>query len=170
MEVPGLGEVTQGKLGWYHSKPIPIPMFGGQVCCIVLDGYDEDHHKEDFHIAIANFLAGSPCVLRDANESLFRYYKDFEDWWLDDERQPIELADVWCHIQLGTEPTVTRRAYGDNGVYVSVECGCDWEDEHDLQIVLKNGLKVTKLGGYDGHLTNSDAYANDSLEHIIYHT
>ncbi len=54
---------------------------------------------------------------------------------------------------------VTRRPYGDKGIYISVECGCDWEEEHGLQLVLKNGLKVNKLGGYDGHLTNSDAFA-----------
>lgn len=35
-------------------------------------------------------------------------------------------------------------------------------------LVLKNGLKVNKLGGYDGHLTNSDAFADDSLENTIY--
>ena len=45
---------------------------------------------------------------------------------------------------------------------------CGWEEEHGLQLVLKNGLKVNKLGGYDGHLTNSDAFDDESLEHVIY--
>jgi hypothetical protein len=63
---------------------------------------------------------------------------------------------------------VARRAYGDKGIYVSVECGCDWEVEHGLQLVFKNGLKVNKLGGYDGHLTNSDAFADESLEDVVY--
>jgi hypothetical protein len=34
--------------------------------------------------------------------------------------------------------------------------------------VLKNGLKVNKLGEYDGHLTDSDAFDEESLEHVIY--
>ncbi|HEY7328274.1 MAG TPA: hypothetical protein VH592_11565 [Gemmataceae bacterium] len=63
---------------------------------------------------------------------------------------------------------VSRRAYGDKGIYISVECGCEWEQEHGLQLVLRNGLKVNKLGGYDGHLTNSDAFDDESLEHVIY--
>jgi hypothetical protein len=76
--------------------------------------------------------------------------------------------DVWKHVKFGDEPIVTRRAYGDHGVYVSLECNCDWEIEHGLQIVFKNGLKVNKIGPYDGHLTNSDAYARNDLEDAIY--
>ena len=70
MELPGLGEVTKDeRFGWYHSNLTPVPMFGGKQCRIVLEGYEEDEHKEDFHVAIANFLSGSPAVLRDADET-----------------------------------------------------------------------------------------------------
>lgn len=169
MEIPRLGEVTKDEhSGWYYSKPVPVSMFGGRQCRIVLEGYDEDERKDEFHVAIANFLSATPAVLREADEPLFRYYKDFEEWWLKD-REPIRSADeLWQSVRLGSEPTVCRRPYGDKGIYVSVECGCDWEEEHGLQLVLKNGLKVNKLGGYDGHLTNSDAFADESLEHVIY--
>jgi hypothetical protein len=144
-------------------------MFGSQQCRIVLDGYDEDECKGEFHAAIANFLSGTPAVLREADEALFRYYKDFEEWWKEDGKLPINSADeLWQHVRLGSEPMVSRRSYGDKGVYISVECGCDWEEEHGLQLVLKNGQKVNKLGGYDGHLTNSDAFADESLEDVVY--
>jgi hypothetical protein len=157
------------QFGWYYSKTIPVPMFGGKQCRIVLEGYDEDEAKDDFHIAIANFLSGSPAVLREADEPLFRYYGDFEQWWLEDNKQSIKSAnELWQHVRLGSEPMVTRRLYGDRGISISIECGCDWEQEHGLQLVLKNGLKVNKLGGYDGHLTNSDAFADESLEDVIY--
>jgi hypothetical protein len=63
---------------------------------------------------------------------------------------------------------VTRREHGDEGVYVSLNCECDWEEEHGLQIVFKNGLKINKVGPYDGHLTNSDAYGDESLEETVY--
>lgn len=170
MEIPGLGKVTKDKhFGWYFSEPIPVPMFGGNKCRIGLKRYDEDKAKEDFHIAIANFLSGSPAVLREADEALFRYYKDFEEYWLKDNKKPVKsVKALWQHVRLGTEPMVSRRPYGDKGIYISVECGCDWEHEHGLQLVLKNGLKVNKLGGYDGHLTNSDAFDDESLEDVIY--
>lgn len=170
MEVPGLGEMTKDEdLGWYFSQPIAVPMFGGKPCRIVLDGYDDDDRKDNFHVAIANFLSGGPGVLREADEPLFRYYRDFEEWWLEDDKPAIKSADqLWRHVRLGSEPVVKRRKYGDKAVYVSVECGCDWEPEHGLQLVLKNGQKVTKLGGYNGHLTNSDAFDDESLEGVIY--
>ncbi len=63
---------------------------------------------------------------------------------------------------------MTRRGTGDKGVYVSLECGCDWEQEHGLQIVFKNGLKVNKVGPFNDWLTNSDAYGDDSLEDVVY--
>lgn len=172
MNVPGLGEVTKDKrFGWYASEPIVVAMLGGKECRIVLRGYNEDVRKDDFHVAIANFLSGSPAILREADEPLFRYYKDFEKWWLQAGERPIKSADdLWKHVRLGTSPHVMRRPDGDNGVYVAIECGCDWEQEHGLQIVLKNGAKVNKLGGYDGHLTNSDAFDDDSLEDVIYHS
>lgn len=170
MEIPGLGEVTKDeRFGWYYSKPMPVLMFGGQQCRIVLEGYDEDERKDEFHVAITNFLSGTPAVLREADEPLFRYYKDCEEWWLEEGHPPIMTADeLWQHVQLGSEPMVTRRPYGNKGVYVSVECNCDWEEEHGLQLVLENGLRINKLGGYDGHLTNSDAFGDDSLEDVIY--
>jgi hypothetical protein len=43
----------------------------------------------------------------------------------------------------------------DNDFYASYECNCDWEGEHGLCIVLKNGLAITRVGKFDGHLTNT---------------
>ena len=63
---------------------------------------------------------------------------------------------------------VSRRPYGDRAAYVSLECGCDWEEEHGLQIVFKEGLHVNMVGQYDGHLTNADAYGDGRLENVIY--
>jgi len=65
---------------------------------------------------------------------------------------------------------VSRRAYGDKGIYVSLECNCNWEPEHGLQLVFKNGSTIKKVGPYDGHLANSDAYADDRLENVVYHS
>ena len=40
--------------------------------------------------------------------------------------------------------------------------------QHGLQIVFKDGRSVTKVGPYDGHLTNSNAYADASLDGVVY--
>jgi hypothetical protein len=93
-----------------------------------------------------------------------------EAWGFEDEESEAikEPKDIWEHVNLGDEALVGRRARGDRGVYISLECECDWEEEHGLQIVFKHGLKINKVGPYDGHLTNSDAYGDESLEDVIY--
>ena len=80
----------------------------------------------------------------------------------------IRPGELWRHVEIGDQPVVARRAHGDKGVYISLECNCDWEPEHGLQLVFKDGRAVCKVGPFDGHLTNSDAYADASLEHVIY--
>lgn len=172
MNIPGLGEVTKDEqLGWYCSAPMPVALLRGQECRVVLEGYVEDIAKEQYHAAIANLLSSSFSVLRAAEQYVFQYYQEMNANWNpgDEEFIHIESAsEVWRHIQLGTEPIVTRRGNGDRAVYVSLECNCDWEPEHGLQIVLRDGKVVTKVGPYDGHLTNSDAYADNALEHVVY--
>lgn len=171
MEIPNLGLVTKDEgLGWYYGQPMVVPVLGGKMCRLVVEGYDEDPNKGDFHDAIANFLSISPAVLKESEEYVFQYFKQCQQLG---DRGDAEISIaypslVWLHVRLGSEPIVTRRGYGDKGIYVSLECGCDWEEEHGLQIVFKNGLKVNKVGPFDGHLTNSDAFADPSLENVIY--
>ena len=145
MEIPGLGRMTKDQFDWYISDPIRVPVLGGQTRRIVVAGYEDDTGQDDFHTAIKNFLSIDDSALRDAEAHVYAYYKECNAHWTraDDEYVLIESPrDVWAHVQFGTEPIVERRGCGDQGVYVSLTCGCDWEEEHGLQIVLKNGLKV----------------------------
>jgi Domain of unknown function (DUF6985) len=170
--IPGLGAVTKDmEFDWYQSKALAVPALGGKLCRIVVEGYDEDPKKDDFHIAIGNFLSISSSVLTEAEPHIFRYYQAMNDNWKPDDEEFVLIkspGEVWRHLGLGDEPMVTRRAFGDKAIYISLECECDWEPEHGLQIVFKNGLRVNKVGPYDGHLTNSDAYADESLEDVVY--
>lgn len=176
MQIPGLGEVVEdADLGWYRTEAIPVPVLGGAPCRFIIDGYDEDPAPQDFHAAISTFLSLEGSVLTAAAPSIFAYYRDImddlvaagdDDWYVE-----IDSPDsIFDHIQLGNEPTVTRDPYGDRRVYVSLECECDWEPEHGLQIVFRDGRTVTKVGPYDGHLTNSAAYADDRLDGVVYHS
>jgi uncharacterized protein DUF6985 len=74
-------------------------------------------------------------------------------------------GDVWRHVRPGPEPTVERS--GDR-VFVSVQCECAWDPEHGLQIVFAGGAAVTKVGPYDGHLTNATAFGRDDLDDVVY--
>lgn len=75
----------------------------------------------------------------------------------------IDSPDVvFEHVTFGGEATVVRHGR-DGRVYVSLECECDWEPEHGLQIVFRDGRAVTKVGPHNGHLTNAAAYTDASL-------
>lgn len=172
MNVPGLGEMTlDGGTDWLCSEPIPIRMLDGASCEVVIDGYEGDPHPEDFHAAIAAFLSNGPEVLKAAQAHIFQYYRDVSSRQNASGEDVVVIAspdDVWRHIQFGIEPMVERRDPDERDVYISIACNCDWEREHGLQIVLRNGEAVCKIGPYDGHVTNADAFDDDSLTDVIY--
>lgn len=172
MNVPGLGEINKDeRFGCYCSQPLVLAVLNGAECRVVLEGYDEDPNKAEYHVAIENLLSATPSVLREVEGLIYQYYLDIRSYYPENDEDFPRIAsadEVWSLIQLGSEPVVSRRGYGDLGVYVSLECNCDWEPEHGLQIVFKDGNKVCKVGPYDGHLTNSDAFADQTLEHVIY--
>ncbi|WP_416136231.1 DUF6985 domain-containing protein [Aquabacterium sp. A7-Y] len=172
MNIPGLGEVSKDEqLGWYYSEPKYLALLKGELGRVVIDGYDEDEAPQQYHVAIANLLSSSFAVLQAAEQYVFQYYQDMNAHWDSSDEEFLDIGsppEVWRHVQLGSELVVSRRHYGDRGIYVSIECNCDWEPEHGLQIVLRDGKVVTKVGPYDGHLTNSDAFADDALENVVY--
>ena len=172
MHIPGLGTVTKDDdFGWYISDEVTINAFGGQACRVCVEGYDDDRDKDAFHEAIANLLSADDRVLSAASASVFEYYEDIRSYLSPNDLADLNIAtpaDVWRHVQFGGEAIVSRRGNGDCCVYVSIECNCNWEREHGLQIVLRGGRWITKVGPYDGHLTNSDAYARDEYEDIVY--
>ena len=171
MEIPGLGKVTEDDgTGWLFSGPVSVPVLDGSPCEIALEGYLEDGNKEDFHAAIQNFLSITPDVLKAVQDDLYRYYQDCNSYWAEEDEEYLAIAspsELWKHVHFGFEPLVSRRSK-DGLIYISLSCNCDWEPEHGLQIVFKNGSRVNKLGPYDGHLTHSDAYARDEFEESVY--
>jgi hypothetical protein len=140
MEVPGIGKVEpHEEFGWLCSQPLPIGALGGHRCRIFLQGYKEDARKEDFHGAIANLRSSERDLLGEAARHVFRYYEDLSRDWDRGGPDYVEASPqtIWEHVQLGSELHVSRRRHGDQAVYISFECNCDWEPEHGLQLVFK---------------------------------
>lgn len=149
---------------------VPVRVLGNQACQLGLEQYTDDPRKVDFHEALRNFLAADESTLRAATAPLFQYYVDINSQWDPEDDEYLELSevdDLWRHVRLGDHP-VLRRRMRDGLVYVSVECGCAWEPEHGLQLVFKNGMTISKLGPFNSHLSNADAYGRPDLEGVIY--
>lgn len=174
MNIPALGELTQDKAfdNWLYSPTISINILGEQDCQFILEDYATDHQPEDFHQAINNFLGLTKNIFNSCENLIYQYYQDCIALRDDpDDENYIDIRSpkqIWQYIDFGEQPLVSRRPHGDQAVYISLECRCAWEEEHGLQIVFKHGQTINKIGPYDGHLTNSDAYADPSLENVIY--
>jgi len=51
---------------------------------------------------------------------------------------------------------------------VSLECNCTWEIEHSLQLVFRNGNEISKVGPFDGHVSDESAYADERVRGVVY--
>lgn len=149
MNVPGLGEVTKDdRFGCYYSQPIKIAVLGGKDCRIVLEGYDEDQNKDEYHVAISNFLASSPAVLREAEPYIYQYYQDIGSYFSpSDEFVSIgSPAEIWSHIRLGDEPMVSRRGYGTKESISPSNATVIGNQNTDYQLFSKTVTRFVRLG------------------------
>ncbi|PQO32328.1 hypothetical protein DTL21_19090 [Bremerella cremea] len=171
IEIPLLGRMTRDRQfsNWLCSEPIAVPFLNDQIGEFTLESYEQDRAKEDFHATIANLLAARPEVLEEIEPYLFQYYEDCQNFVEEEDEVRIDTPkDVWKFVRIEPSFMISRRGYGDEKVYVSFGGGVEWEEEHGLQIVMREGKEVVKIGPYDGHLTNSDAFDDETLENVIY--
>ncbi|GAA3542286.1 DUF6985 domain-containing protein [Kribbella ginsengisoli] len=154
MEIPGLGPVVEDEaFEGYRSKAVPVAVLGGVGCEFLVQGYEEPDDHEDFQLAIGRFLALGPEALTDARQAIYGYYLKVRGELGDELEVRIDgPEDVLEYVELGNEPEVFRNDDGDGRVYVSLECECDWEPEHGLQLVFRDGAVLTKAGRYDGEV------------------
>lgn len=170
LEHPVLGRLVRvPDIGWLESEPVALPSLGGHRCKFA---FTEAFHGPDaaqVDDAIRALLAAGPSLLEAARPSVEAYRHDMERL---DPDAPTRGAtdDLWSLVSFGDTILVYRRAHGDveDGVYFSLECNCDWEAEHGLQLVVRDGTKITKVGAYDGHLTNADAFDDRSMIGAVY--
>ena len=161
------------KFDWHVSNKVNVPFLGNQACTFRFEGFAEDPKPEDFHAAVKATLEAEPKILTAVEKHVIKYCDSMLEYLDDDEQDSLKRkkpSDVWKHVQFGSSFSVRRREENDteDGIYVSLECNCDWEQEHGLQLVLRDGKRITKVGPYNGHLTNSDAYADETLAGVIY--
>lgn len=142
------------------SEPISIPFFDNKKLNFIFDGYEND---ETFFFeadkAVSNFLEINDSEKLKISHLVFKNYTEFIEAVGDDEDLPkIENErEVWQFIY-PVEIIVTRRHRRDKDIYLQIHCNCEWEIEHGLQIVFRQGKKITRVSDVDGHSTEADAY------------
>lgn len=139
---------------WLVSLPVEIPYFGNlklpvTFCC-------EDIERSD--IALANFLLLSEMERIEISNLVFRYYEDCKN--RGDSLFPTFISEsnqIWDFIY-PTNVYIEQRPRNDKDIYIQVACECTWEPEHGLQLIFRQGRKLTRVSEQDGHLTEADAF------------
>ena len=152
------------------SRPLAIPLLFGARLPIEIEGYEIDPKPQDFVAAVTSLLACDDSVLEAAADALYAYSQDCAKLWAGDPglAKVARREDAWRRVRFTGHPLVKRRVAGDRQIYVSIPAACDWAPRQGLQVVLKQGRRVTKLGPYDGHLSNADASGNPADEAVVY--
>ena len=148
---------------WSTPEPVAIPYFDGLRMTVTFDGIDEANCLQEADAALRNFLklsstdriADSPAVLANYKENL--QFSDIE---------PLELSEpsaIWAYVQ-PQHLAVTSETEGvERDFYIQIEGECNWEIEHGLALVFRQGRMLTRLSQYDGHLTEAHAFGQSDI-------
>lgn len=170
-ELPGIGKVVwQDQIEYFVGQPLALRAFRGHACRLEVGEYVGDPNRDQLERTLTSFVVSPRDLLSDAEPYVYAYYQDCHDLWVEQGDEPLAIAraDIWQHVWLGDVVTVGRRPDDDGGVYFSIAGGCAWEREHGLQLVFKDGEHVCKVGPFDSHFTNADAYDDPAYEDVVY--
>ncbi len=149
---------------------IVVPYFDGAE--VELDE-EPDADAPGSAAALASFLALTKADRLSDTRHVLAFYKDYYEEagrpeWLDAEIGiPESPTDIWDHVTPGSV-AVEKGRRDDGNWYVVMQAECGWDAERGLMMVWRNGTTLTKVGGYNGHLTNVNAYADPDLETVVY--
>jgi hypothetical protein len=124
---------------WWVSTEIPISYLGGLRLTFTVD-LESEKSPEELSAAIRRFLALPESARFAANAEIFDYYSQVVEQ-VGEEDFDFKIGDecgVWGHVHF-TSIFVGRTLHESREIYVRAMAGCDWDEEHGLQIVLLGG-------------------------------
>jgi hypothetical protein len=154
---------------WYFGPKLKADLVSADEVELVLVEKPDSLQEGVTVQALLNFQKNSRGILQAAEPSIYQYYKASADLYAESFNGPVinGPGDVWKNVEIASQAIIQFRPE-DGKVYLSFECECSWEREHGLQIVVCDGTRVSKVGPYDGHLANSDAYNRPDLESVVF--
>jgi hypothetical protein len=162
-----IGQLTQDENfeDWWKSPAVEIPFFDRAKLPVTYMDFESEHDTsflKEADAALTNFFRLNATDRNAISELVYRNCMEFLEAVDFDEvdqalREIKGKNDIWKFVN-PSEIYVTRRPYKEMDIYVQIACGCDWEQEHGLQLVFRQGKKLTRISDQDGHLTEADAY------------
>ena len=148
---------------------IRIPYFDDAEIELIEPGVLDDAEAD---AALKRFLALTPANRLADSRHVHAYYRDYhqavggEDWFDPQMGVPATAAEIWKHVSPNCLFLSKDRRSGC--WHVVVEANCAWEEELGLMLVWRDGTTLTKAGGYDGHVTNVNAHADETMNDVVY--
>ena len=147
---------------WWYGSEFEIPFFDNKKLPIRFTDCKPDRDKtfvEEADNALSHFFKLTNDN-RQAISSLVNKNR-MDNWGVmdadgtsDATKDPHKIWDSIHPVRI----SVTRRLRKEKDIYVVIDCECDWDLEHGLQLVFRQGKKLTRISQQDGHITEADAY------------
>ena len=168
-----IGDLTQDDRfdDWWNAEYIPILFFDNSKLGITIMDYipgEDKQFMQQADEALSNFLKKGKEDRLAISSFVFENFEDFK-YAVDESdlsKELLELEneqDIWNFVR-PQGITIKRRHRRDQDIYIFITLNCDWEEEHGLQLVFRQGKKLTRVSAIDGHLTNADAYGKPEEE------
>lgn len=142
---------TAHDLSFFESEPFAIPYFDNAKLKI---GYVEAEHQQYLESAdkvLKNFLQLNSVDKIKDSEIVYRYYIET---LMNGYTKALNIStnqSIWNFLT----PTEIIIHWDENGdFYLCVSCECEWEEEHGLQLVFKDGHTLIRASGHDGQFTD----------------
>jgi hypothetical protein len=142
---------------------------------IDLDDDSAEHRQLAAEVTDA-FKGIHPSALENATSALWQYYQSVVAEYPAEERRAYGIpdvepgADIWEQVSFRFSPTLSAgdKSLAPARAYLSFEGEVSWEPEYGLQLVFEDGVRVCKVGPYDGHSTVAHAFGDASLLGVIF--
>ena len=148
---------------WWISTPHNIPLIEEELPISFMDytPAEDSAFATEADAALKNFLDLNSFYKLKIAPDVFANFVDYCSY-INEEDIPEKMKgaqplSIWSFVY-PTQVFVSRRLSNDKDIYVVLACECEWEKEHGLQLVFRQGKQLTRVSDQDGHLTDSDAF------------
>jgi hypothetical protein len=171
-----LGQLTQDLqlTEWWKSEPITVPYFDNKLLPVIFMDFEPEKDTEfikEADKALTSFLQLSSSDKFTITSYVYENFRDFRNSIGENDvsKKLKNIKDenkIWKFVY-PSAIHVSRRPYNDKDIYVQIACECEWEKEHGLQLVFRQGRKLIRVSDQDGWLTKADANGIPDEEDVL---
>lgn len=136
---------------FFESEPFPIPYFDNRKIKICFVEPKHEPYLRGADNVLQTFLKLSNHDRHKDSQIVKHYYDETLKFGYTNPLDIKTTEDIWNFVH-PSEIVIHWDEKGD--FYLLVSCGCDWEEEHGLQLVFPAGKKMTRASGHDGHYSD----------------